>query len=58
MESTRGGRVRFIVELRHSDDGVEGEVTPEGATEPQRFSGWLELLQLLEPSPGHGAEER
>jgi hypothetical protein len=41
--------LRFIVDLRHTDDGVEGEVTPEGATEPQRFSGWLELLQLLEP---------
>ena len=50
--------MRFIVELRHSDDGVEGEVTREGATEPQRFSGWLELLRLLEPPQGRGTEER
>ena len=49
--------MRFIVELRHSDDGIEGEVTPEGATEPQHFSGWLELLRLLEPSLERGAEE-
>jgi hypothetical protein len=48
--------VRFSVELRHTHDGVEGEVTPEGATEAQRFSSWLELLRLLE-SPPHDAEE-
>jgi hypothetical protein len=53
-KSMRGGYVRFIVELRHSDDGVEGEVIPEGTTEPQRFSGWLQLLRLLEPPPEPG----
>jgi hypothetical protein len=41
--------VRFIVELRQTDDNVEGEVTPEGATQAQPFSSWLELLRLLEP---------
>jgi hypothetical protein len=41
--------VRFIVELRHTHDNVEGEVTVDGATHPQPFSSWLELLQLLEP---------
>jgi hypothetical protein len=41
--------VRFIVELRQTDDGVEGEITPEGTTEPLRFFGWLELLRILEP---------
>jgi hypothetical protein len=48
--------VRFTVELRYIDDTVEGEVLREGATEPERFSGWLELLRLLEapdrPEPG------
>jgi hypothetical protein len=50
--------VRFIVELRYTDDGVEGEVTPEGMTTPQRFSSWLELLRLLEPPPpARGTEQ-
>lgn len=41
--------MRFTVELHHADGNVEGEVLREGATEPERFSGWLELLRLLEP---------
>jgi hypothetical protein len=41
--------VRVIVELHHINDTVEGAVTPEGATEAQPFSSWLELLRLLEP---------
>jgi hypothetical protein len=41
--------VRYIVDLRHTGDTVEGEVTPEGASEAQPFSSWLELLRLLEP---------
>jgi hypothetical protein len=49
--------LRFIVELRQTDDGVEGEVIPEDATEPHRFSGWLELLQLLEPFQDRTIEE-
>jgi len=40
--------VRFIVEIRHAGDAVEGEITPEGATEPQPFTGWIELLRILE----------
>ena len=40
--------MRFVVELRHTKDNVEGEVTPEGATQGQPFSTWLELLRLLE----------
>jgi hypothetical protein len=41
--------VRLIVELHRTDADVAGTVTvdSEGAT-PQPFSGWLELLQLLE----------
>jgi hypothetical protein len=36
----------------------KGEVTPEGTTEPQRFSGWLELLRPLEPTASERSEER
>jgi hypothetical protein len=50
--------VRFTVELRYSHDGVEGEVIAEGTTEPQLFSGWLELLRLLEPHQARASEER
>ncbi len=40
--------MRFTVELHYIDGNVEGEVLREGAAEPERFSGWLELLRLLE----------
>jgi hypothetical protein len=40
--------MRFVVDLRHTDQGVEGEVLREGAAAAEPFSGWLELLRLLE----------
>jgi hypothetical protein len=40
--------MRFVLDLRHTDEGVEGEVIREGAAAPEPFSGWLELLRLLE----------
>jgi len=43
--------VRVVVELhRTEDDGVYGVViaAPEETGLPQPFSGWLELLRLLE----------
>ncbi len=44
--------MRFVIDLRHTDQGVEGQVTREGATAAEPFSGWLELLRLLEaPEP-------
>ena len=49
--------MRIIVELHHTDDeGVHGAVITDadGRGEPQPFTGWLELLRLLEalaPSP-------
>ncbi|MDT3446046.1 hypothetical protein [Pseudofrankia sp. BMG5.37] len=43
--------MRFIVEIRHAGDAVEGEVRSDGATESQPFKGWIELLRLLEPPP-------
>jgi len=49
--------MRFVLDLRHTEQGVEGEVTREGAAAAEPFSGWLDLLRLLEvrdpsmPSP-------
>ena len=49
--------MRFVLDLRHTEQGVEGEVIREGAAAAEPFSGWLELLRLLEvgdpslPSP-------
>jgi hypothetical protein len=54
--------VRVLVELHLTDAGsVEGTLTPEGnGGESQSFSGWLDLLRLLEAAlavrPDHGAE--
>jgi hypothetical protein len=36
---------------------VEGQVTPEGTSQPPPFSSWLELLQLLEPPAEQSAKE-
>ncbi len=46
--------MRFIIDI---DDGkperVEGQVTRGSDQTPSSFSGWLELLSLLEgPAPG------
>jgi hypothetical protein len=51
MAGVGGGCVRVVVELhRTEDDGVYGVViaAPEETGLPQPFSGWLELLRLLE----------
>jgi len=41
--------VRILIELnRTEDDRVEGVVSTEGSDEASSFSGWLELLALLE----------
>ena len=43
------GRVRFVLELTPTEHGrVEGMLVREESDEPQRFSGWLDLLRLLE----------
>jgi hypothetical protein len=43
------GPVRFVLELTPTEHGrVEGVLVHEGSDEPQRFSGWLDLLRLLE----------
>jgi hypothetical protein len=41
--------LRILIELnRTQDDRVEGVVSTEGSDETRSFSGWLELLALLE----------
>jgi len=43
------GSVRLVLELNPTEQGrVEGVLVREGSDEPQRFSGWLDLLRLLE----------
>jgi hypothetical protein len=52
--------VRVLVEFHQTDaGGIEGALTLQGAAEWQSFSGWLDLLRLLEAAvaagPDHGA---
>jgi hypothetical protein len=54
-------RTRYIIELeRTADDRVEGVLGHDGLSEPVPFSGWIELLSLLQPpllaesEPGSG----
>jgi hypothetical protein len=45
--------VRILVELsRDASGAVEGSVISEGSDEAEPFSGWLELLRLLENAAG------
>jgi hypothetical protein len=49
--------VRYVIELRRTkDDRVEGELMREGISDAAAFSGWAELLSLLEPPPDEPAE--
>jgi hypothetical protein len=42
--------VRYLVDLqRTADNGVEGSLRREGDPDTIRFSGWMELMSLLEP---------
>jgi hypothetical protein len=42
--------MRFMIDVRWTpDDRVEGVVVPEGRDVGSAFSGWMELLSLLEP---------
>ena len=48
---------RYIIELeRTPDDRVEGTLRHEGEQEAVPFSGWTELLSLLEPPPRLASE--
>jgi hypothetical protein len=45
-------RTRYIIELEQTpDDRVEGTLHCDGLPGPVPFSGWTELLSLLEPPP-------
>jgi hypothetical protein len=45
-------RTRYIIELEQMpDERVEGTLHRDGLPEPVPFSGWTELLSLLEPPP-------
>jgi hypothetical protein len=39
---------RVVIEFRRAEGPMSGRFLAEGQDEPQRFSGWLELLALLE----------
>jgi hypothetical protein len=51
-----GDTARYTLELRYTAWGVEGMLSRDGMAEPEPFSGWLDLLRLLEatPSPERG----
>jgi hypothetical protein len=50
--------LRIVIELvRNGSGGVHGVLFHEGEEEPQRFSGWLELLRLLEELGAAGNDE-
>jgi hypothetical protein len=46
---------RVVLEFTRSQAGFQGTMLDEGASEPVVFSGWLELLALLE-APGPDGE--
>ncbi len=49
--------MRFIIDIDNNQaDRVEGNVTRESDQIPSSFSGWLELLSLLE-SPASGPRD-
>ena len=40
--------MRLVVDLRPVEDRIEGTLEEEGTADSSPFSGWLELLRLLE----------
>ncbi|HZI38164.1 MAG TPA: hypothetical protein VFF24_07650 [Acidimicrobiia bacterium] len=46
--SGRASGLRILVDLGRKDGGVEGMVSVEGLDLSARFSGWLELMALLD----------
>ncbi len=50
MRDIEVGTERFVVEIRPTDDGrVVGTVGRPGTDDVVTFSGWMDLLRLLEP---------
>ncbi|WP_395110159.1 nuclear transport factor 2 family protein [Actinomadura sp. SCN-SB] len=46
--------MRFVLDLYPGPDGIHGQVTLEDRNSAESFSGWLELIRLLEPPPAQG----
>ena len=53
-----GGGLRILVDLSRKDGDVEGEVSVEGSDPATRFSGWLELMALLDALWTRSHQER
>jgi hypothetical protein len=60
-------RRKYIIELeRTADDHIVGVIRRDEMSEPVRFSGWIQLLSLLErpllavsePVPGRDTDQR
>jgi hypothetical protein len=52
----QGSPVRLVLEFTRTPDGrIEGVLVREGA-EPHSFSGWLDLLRLLEAASASSAK--
>jgi hypothetical protein len=47
-EETVAHTKRVVIELRRGEGPMSGRFMAEGQGRPQIFSGWLELLALLE----------
>ena len=51
--------MRYVIDLqRTADNRIEGVLRCEGEPQPVAFSGWMELLTLIEPPPLDAAVER
>jgi len=58
-QGVTGSKMRYLIELaRTDDDRVQGTVSREGVEEAVTFSGWAELLSLLEPESRETATSR
>jgi hypothetical protein len=40
--------LRLILDVEEANEEIRGVLFAEGMERPQRFSGWLDLLRLLE----------
>jgi hypothetical protein len=41
--------MRFIIDIDEDTDGIEGRLRREDEITEHNFSGWLQLIGLLEP---------
>ncbi|MGH7744399.1 MAG: hypothetical protein ACREQ5_06195 [Candidatus Dormibacteria bacterium] len=57
MEIGDGSRRVVVLEITRSGGRFEGTLLEQGATIPVAFSGWFELLTLLETGTGTPSAE-